>query len=188
MLTRRSGERFTANIWPGFVDAMTAILLILMFILSIFMIVQSVLRDTISSQKIELDEQQTELSQLGNNLEDLQNELGMLRNEKSNLQILSSGQKMQLIAKEADYNVTGSTGSAITSNASFSVARLVGTPTISSPSSAILLPNSITVCLTVEPVPKPTFIPDLTNWHASIPAFFLRSSTSAMMFLNQLSQ
>ena len=65
MLTRRSGERFTANIWPGFVDAMTAILLILMLILSIFMIVQSVLRDTISSQKIELDEQQTELSQLG---------------------------------------------------------------------------------------------------------------------------
>ena len=102
MLTRRSGERFTANIWPGFVDAMTAILLILMFILSIFMIVQSVLRDTISSQKIELDEQQTELSQLGNNLEDLKNELGMLRNEKSNLQTLSSEQKAQLTVQEAE--------------------------------------------------------------------------------------
>ena len=100
MLTRRSGERFTANIWPGFVDAMTAILLILMFILSIFMIVQSVLRDTISSQKIELDEQQTELSQLGNNLEDLKNELGMLRSEKSNLQTLSNEQKAQLTAQE----------------------------------------------------------------------------------------
>ncbi len=100
MLTRRSGDRFTANIWPGFVDAMTAILLILMFILSIFMIVQSVLRDTISTQKIELDEQQTELSQLGNNLEDLKNELGMLRNEKSDLQTLSSEQKAQLTAKE----------------------------------------------------------------------------------------
>ena len=102
MLTRRSGERFTANIWPGFVDAMTAILLILMFILSIFMIVQSVLRDTISSQKIELDEQQTELSQLGNNLEDLKSELGMLRNEKSNLQTLSSEQKVLLTAQEAE--------------------------------------------------------------------------------------
>ena len=102
MLTRRSGERFTANIWPGFVDAMTAILLILMFILSIFMIVQSVLRDTISSQKIELDEQQTELSQLGNNLEDLKNELGMLRDEKSNLQTLSNEQKAQLTARESE--------------------------------------------------------------------------------------
>ncbi len=102
MLTRKSGERFTANIWPGFVDAMTAILLILMFILSIFMIVQSVLRDTISSQKIELDEQQTELSQLGNNLEYLKNELGMLRDEKANLQILSNEQKEQLTARESE--------------------------------------------------------------------------------------
>ena len=101
MLTRRSGERFTTNIWPGFVDAMTAILLILMFILSIFMIVQSVLRDTISSQKIELDEQQTELSQLGNNLEDLRNQLGMLKTEKSNLQTLSSEQKAKLTRQEA---------------------------------------------------------------------------------------
>ena len=102
MLTRRSGERFTANIWPGFVDAMTAILLILMFILSIFMIVQSVLRDTISSQKIELDEQQTELSQLGNNLEYLKNELGMLRDEKANLQTLSNEQRAQLTARESE--------------------------------------------------------------------------------------
>ena len=102
MLTRRSGERFTTNIWPGFVDAMTAILLILMFILSIFMIVQSVLRDTISSQKIELDEQQTELSQLGNNLEDLRNQLGMLKTEKSNLQTLSSEQKAKLNRQEAE--------------------------------------------------------------------------------------
>ncbi|MFL2800276.1 MAG: peptidoglycan -binding protein, partial [Paracoccaceae bacterium] len=102
MLTRRSGERFSANIWPGFVDAMTAILLILMFVLSIFMIVQSVLRDTISSQKVELDEQQTALSQLGNNLQDLKNELGILRSEKSNLQILSSEQRARLIAQEAN--------------------------------------------------------------------------------------
>ena len=102
MLTRRSGERFTANIWPGFVDAMTAILLILMFILSIFMIVQSVLRDTISSQKIELDEQQTELSQLGNNLETLKIELGILKDEKSYLQTLSSEQRAEIIAREAE--------------------------------------------------------------------------------------
>ncbi len=101
MLTRRSGERFTTNIWPGFVDAMTAILLILMFILSIFMIVQSVLRDTISSQKMELDEQQTELSQLGTNLEDLKNQLGLLKTEKSNLKNLSSKQLAKLKRQEA---------------------------------------------------------------------------------------
>ena len=47
---RRSGSRFSANIWPGFVDAMTALLLVLMFVLSIFMIVQSILSTTVSSQ------------------------------------------------------------------------------------------------------------------------------------------
>jgi len=39
-LARRSGQRFEANIWPGFVDAMTALLLVLVFVLSIFMMVQ----------------------------------------------------------------------------------------------------------------------------------------------------
>jgi len=39
---RRNGTRASVNIWPGFVDAMTALLLVLMFVLSIFMIVQFV--------------------------------------------------------------------------------------------------------------------------------------------------
>ena len=54
-LIRRSGARFSANIWPGFVDAMTALLLMLFFLMSIFMIVQFMLRDTITSQDSELD-------------------------------------------------------------------------------------------------------------------------------------
>ena len=54
-LNRRSANRFSANIWPGFVDAMTALLLVLMFVLTIFMVVQFVLRDTISGQDEELD-------------------------------------------------------------------------------------------------------------------------------------
>lgn len=48
------GQRFSATIWPGFVDAMTALLMVLMFVLTIFMVVQSVLRDTISTQDSEL--------------------------------------------------------------------------------------------------------------------------------------
>jgi chemotaxis protein MotB len=54
-LSRRNGQRMNGAIWPGFVDAMTALLLVLMFVLSIFMIVQSVLRETIDSQDHELD-------------------------------------------------------------------------------------------------------------------------------------
>ena len=53
-LARRNNNRFSGNIWPGFVDAMTALLLVLMFVLSIFMIVQSVLRDTLSTKEGEL--------------------------------------------------------------------------------------------------------------------------------------
>ena len=54
-LSRRSG-RGPSNIWPGFVDAVTTLLMVLMFILTIFTVVQSVLRDQISSQSTELDE------------------------------------------------------------------------------------------------------------------------------------
>ncbi|WP_116131472.1 peptidoglycan -binding protein [Tropicimonas sp. IMCC34043] len=65
---RRSGDRFSASIWPGFVDAMTALLLVLMFVLSIFMIVQFMLRETISGQETELDALSAEVVQLSNAL------------------------------------------------------------------------------------------------------------------------
>ena len=51
----RGGNRFSASIWPGFVDAMTALLMVLMFVLTIFMVVQSVLRDTVDRQESLLD-------------------------------------------------------------------------------------------------------------------------------------
>ncbi|MFD3189984.1 peptidoglycan -binding protein [Sedimentitalea sp. HM32M-2] len=63
-LTRRSGTRFQASIWPGFVDAMTGLLLVLMFLLTIFMVVQFVLRETISGQESELDTLSAEVDAL----------------------------------------------------------------------------------------------------------------------------
>ncbi|MFK7763281.1 MAG: peptidoglycan -binding protein [Roseobacter sp.] len=54
-LSRRTGARFQASIWPGFVDAMTGLLLVLMFVLTIFMIVQFVLTERITGQETELD-------------------------------------------------------------------------------------------------------------------------------------
>ena len=63
-LTRRGGQRFNSNIWPGFVDAMTALLLVLMFVLSIFMVVQAVLSETISDQDTELDTLTRQLTDL----------------------------------------------------------------------------------------------------------------------------
>ena len=54
-LSRRS-QRMNSNIWPGFVDAMTGLLLVLMFVLTIFMVIQFVLRETISGQETQLDD------------------------------------------------------------------------------------------------------------------------------------
>ena len=54
-LSRRTGARFQASIWPGFVDAMTGLLLVLMFVLTIFMVLQFVLRETITGQEAQLN-------------------------------------------------------------------------------------------------------------------------------------
>ena len=84
-LSRRTGQRFQGSIWPGFVDAMTGLLLVLMFVLTIFMVVQSVLRDTISGQENELDALSAEVSALARALgvkereaSDLETRLGTL--------------------------------------------------------------------------------------------------------------
>lgn len=58
------GNRFSATIWPGFVDAMTALLMVMMFVLTIFLLVQSVLRDQITTQDSELDQLGQQLAQL----------------------------------------------------------------------------------------------------------------------------
>ncbi|MFD1158976.1 peptidoglycan -binding protein [Roseovarius aestuarii] len=63
-LSRRTGARFQASIWPGFVDAMTGLLLVLMFVLTIFMVVQFVLRETISGQESKLDALSAEVAAL----------------------------------------------------------------------------------------------------------------------------
>ena len=70
-LSRRTGSRFQANIWPGFVDAMTGLLLVLTFVLSIFMVVQFVLRETITGQEDQLSNQESELSSLTSQVAEL---------------------------------------------------------------------------------------------------------------------
>ncbi len=64
----KGGGRFSPAIWPGFVDAMTALILVLFFVLSIFMIVQFVLRDTVTGQARRLDELAGQVNTLGDAL------------------------------------------------------------------------------------------------------------------------
>ena len=68
-IMRRGNVRVVNNTWPGFVDAMAALLLVLTFVLSIFMVVQSVLRDTIVSQDRVLNNLYVQISDLHGILE-----------------------------------------------------------------------------------------------------------------------
>lgn len=83
-ILRRNNGQVSSSIWPGFVDAMTALLLVLMFVLTIFMIVQFVLTETITGQDVELEnlseqvtDQDTELLNLSEQLSGLADALGL---------------------------------------------------------------------------------------------------------------
>ncbi|MDA5095219.1 peptidoglycan -binding protein [Aliiroseovarius sp. KMU-50] len=84
-MSRRSTNRVSGSIWPGFVDAMTALLLVLFFVLTIFMVVQFILRETISGQADELDELTLQVAELAdalglerNRSEVLEGQVGLL--------------------------------------------------------------------------------------------------------------
>jgi chemotaxis protein MotB len=94
-LSRRTGVRFQASIWPGFVDAMTGLLLVLMFVLTIFMVVQFVLRETISGQEVELNDLAGEVAALAQALgleEQLSNQLDVRVNALNATLIEARGQ------------------------------------------------------------------------------------------------
>lgn len=61
---RRRGGGLSSTVWPGFVDAMTGLLLVLMFVLTIFTVVQFVLRDEISGQQDRLSQLTSEVASL----------------------------------------------------------------------------------------------------------------------------
>ena len=96
-LSRRSGRRFEANIWPGFVDAMTALLLVLIFIISIFMIVQFMLSERIETQN-------SELGKLSESLNTLARQLGLEQQRGTNLEdkISNLGGLVEKSSKELD--------------------------------------------------------------------------------------
>ena len=109
-LARRGGhQRFSATIWPGFVDAMTALLLVLMFVLTIFMVVQSVLRETISTKDDELSALSAQVAGLAQALAleqtraaDLEGDLADVRAEATAQTNLIATLTSQLQLREAE--------------------------------------------------------------------------------------
>lgn len=98
-LSRRSTNRFQASIWPGFVDAMTGLLLVLMFVLTIFTVIQFTLNETIHGQESQLNELTAEVATLAQALglerdrsADLANQVGTLSTDLSAAQAQSQAQ------------------------------------------------------------------------------------------------
>ncbi len=91
----RARRRDSSMIWPGFVDAVTTLLMVLMFVLTIFTIMQSILREEITTQGTELDELSAQVA-------DLAGALGLERDRSSDLQATSELQASLIATLRTD--------------------------------------------------------------------------------------
>ncbi len=98
-LSRRTGHRFQASIWPGFVDAMTGLLLVLMFVLTIFMVIQFALRETITGQENELNLLSAEIAAIAEALGLEQEKVSALNGEVGALTSMLSDTQSELMAQ-----------------------------------------------------------------------------------------
>ncbi len=82
----RRRNRSDGNIWPGFVDALATLLLVMMFVLSIFVVAQFYLGDKLQSVKAELSDKDSELARLIAQIDALNSELGLAKKRNDDLQ------------------------------------------------------------------------------------------------------
>ena len=83
------------NIWPGFVDAITTLLLVFVFLLAIFMISQTFLTQSISGKDAALQSLKTQLQKLD---ADLEKNLG--KNKKLSELIVALNQQIEILNLE----------------------------------------------------------------------------------------
>src|ERR1700722_11576734 len=67
-LSRRRGRRASIDIWPGFVDALAQLLMVIIFILLVFTVGQFYLSDALSGRDEALKQLQQRISQLADEL------------------------------------------------------------------------------------------------------------------------
>ncbi|MFT4151794.1 MAG: peptidoglycan -binding protein [Paracoccaceae bacterium] len=79
-------RRDSSMIWPGFVDAVTTLLMVMIFILTIFTVMQSVLRDEVTSKT-------NELSALNQQIAGLADALGL--EQKKTADLTAAGQQQE---------------------------------------------------------------------------------------------
>lgn len=102
------GRRDSSIIWPGFVDAVTTLLMVLMFVLTIFTVMQSVLRETITTQDGELSSLTAQVAQLAQALGLEQVRADQLTAEVGSLQTSLTAARADADARAVE--ITGLTG------------------------------------------------------------------------------
>ncbi len=85
----RSGARRSVNIWPGFVDGLASLLLVVIFVLMVFMVAQFFLSVALSGRDAALSKLEREVSQLAELL-------SLERKENADLRVQSSDLSAQL--------------------------------------------------------------------------------------------
>ena len=106
MARRRS--RSEANIWPGFVDGLSTLLLVLMFVLSIFVVAQFYLGDRLNTVKQELADKDSELARLIAQINSLNDQLGLAQSERDRLQAQVLSLEDTIAQKNAEIAALGS--------------------------------------------------------------------------------
>jgi chemotaxis protein MotB len=107
-ILRRNGSQVSGSIWPGFVDAMTALLMILMFVLTIFMVVQFVLRETITGQDVELDNLSNQVAEQDVELDGLAAQIAGLADALGLEQTRTKGLQGELTGLQSDFQIAQS--------------------------------------------------------------------------------
>ena len=103
----RRRTRSEANIWPGFVDGLSTLLLVLMFILSIFVVAQFYLGNRLESVKEELASKDDELARLISQINSLNDQLGLAKSERDQLQVQVLALEDTIAKKDAELDGLG---------------------------------------------------------------------------------
>ncbi len=111
---RRSGR--TVNVWPGYVDALAALLMVVIFVLLIFTLAQFLLRQLVSEQETELDDlheqmatlieqlglEREQTSALSSEIDRLSNLVAGLTAEKQDLQTRLAAESQRALTAEQE--------------------------------------------------------------------------------------
>lgn len=86
MMGSRRRSRSTINVWPGYVDALSALLMLVIFMLLIYVVSQLYLSQTLSDRDTQLARLNTQLNELSQLLGLEQSKTGALENQMASLQ------------------------------------------------------------------------------------------------------